>query len=117
MKDKPTVAKLSTDELREELIDFLKEYHTSMFVVDLQNMPIDFGDVIDEYLASRQKPDTSITYLTSKSRHGSNYTSRPDSKVVTDEMIEKWARKEWMQDAFRNAAIEAAKALRDGLIK
>jgi hypothetical protein len=40
--------------LREELIKFLKEYHTSMFVVDLQNSTIDFDEMIDEYL--KQKP-------------------------------------------------------------
>lgn len=39
--------------LKEELLKFLKEYHTSMFVVDLGNASIDFEEIVDEYLKQR----------------------------------------------------------------
>ena len=40
--------------LREELVKFLKEYHKSMFVIDLENTNIDYGEIVDEYLNTKQ---------------------------------------------------------------
>jgi hypothetical protein len=99
-KDIQQIASQQID-LRKELIAFLKEYHTSMFIIDLQNSSIDFEEVIDEYLKFR-----------------------PEIKQVTDEMIEKWAEQHSIncssdkhnRKLIKATTILALKAMRDNKI-
>jgi hypothetical protein len=105
---KPTVAKLSTDELRKELID----YSNWVVICDGEVRNLETArEVVDHYLKSR-----------------------PDSKAVTDEMIEKWVNKnvevkchtateeesEMVEETtswMRLGAKIGAKAMRDNKIK